>query len=907
MADERRDQDIVLAPNEYMFILDKTKGYVDVFVGPNKQSLSPTTDQPVVFDEVRKQFAEVGHSNAKQLVRTVPEGWYIVLKNPAPENRQPTGTGKQSSTILEVGKKVNIPGPVSFPLWPGQMAKVLKGHHLRSNQYLIGRVYDDQAARANWKKAVVKPVVSASTAPIMPASTPAQPDRPNPGPYSEPAQNSRVNPVIVASPAPPSAAPTHTIAEAKNLVMGQLLIIKGTDVSFYIPPTGVEIIPNDDGELVREAVTLERLEYCLLMDENGNKRYERGPMVVFPEPTEVFATKDAGEDEEPIRKFNALDLNENSGIYIKVIAEYSEGGKDFKVGDELFITGKDQMIYFPREEHAIVKYDKSEIHYGIAIPSGEARYVLNRNSGIIDLVKGPRVFLPDPRTEVVVRRILDWKFCNLLYPNNVAAATHNAVLAGVDVNTYMNDGGASVAAAAAGLDVFATNYAGSPGLAGPQGPQGLQGAMGGLYASASIGESGSSRGLMKRAARGFSGTSVERKTKYTEPRSITLPTKFDGALSVDVWTGYAVKLVTKSGDRRIVQGPKTVLLEYDEMPEIMELSTGKPKTTDNMFKTAYLRVKANKSSDIVMVETSDYCEVEVKLSYRMNFTGDPEKWFDVENYVKFMCDHLRSRLKSEARKHPVQRFYSQSTEIVRSVIVGTDGSGTKFEENGMHVYDVEVLSVKLRNPEIEKAIVDSQKDVIRTSLRLSAEKLNLLTTVESEDIKRRTAATQAETKTAMISIDAQIRAKQLELDLAVIEANAKVEAEKYERMLENEVRLSEVSTVVRLRSQADAESRAASDVLAQKAAIEMMRAEVESLVARAGAISGDIVAALQGFSDKALVEKITEAIAPMSLLGGGSVTEIMGKVFQGTSLAQHLLPSAPKNGSSPSAGAQVRG
>ncbi len=890
--DERRDQDVVLAPNEYMFILDKTKGFVDVFVGPNKQSLSPTTDQPVVFDEAKKQFVEVPHSGAKQLVRTVPEGWYIVLKNPAPDNQQPTGQGKQSSTRLEVGKKVNIPGPVSFPLWPGQMAKVLKGHHLRSNQYLIGRVYDDRAARENWKKAVVKPVATAASP--LGQTSPSGQTAATPGGYSGTGTPSIPDAEIVAA----------GIAEAKDLVMGQLLIIKGTDVSFYIPPTGVEIIPDDEGELVREAVTLERLEYCLLMDENGNKRYERGPMVVFPEPTEVFAAPEGEEGEEPIRKFKALDLNENSGIYIKVIADYSEDGEDYKVGKELFITGKDQMIYFPREEHAIVKYDKSEIHYGIAIPSGEARYVLDRNSGTIDLVKGPKVFLPDPRREVVVRRILDWKVCNLLYPNNAAAAAHNAALAGVDMSTYMNDGSAVVAAAAAGLEM-AMNYSGDVGFAGSPGASG--GTRGLFASSVALGDSAVSRGLRQGAvAKGFSGTSVERKTKYTEPRSITLPTKFDGALSIDIWTGYAVKLVTKSGQRRVVQGPQTVLLEYDEMPEVMELSTGKPKNTDNMIKTAYLRVLANKVSDLVLVETSDYCEVQVKLSYRMNFVGDPEKWFDVENYVKFMCDHLRSRLKSEVRKHTIEDFYAQSTEIVRAVIVGADGSGTSFEENGMHVYDVEVLSVKLQNPEIEKAIVESQREVIRSSLRLAAEKRSLLATVESEGVKRRMAAVQAETRTALITIDEEVRTKQLELDLMVIQANAKVESEKLARTLEAQTHLSEVASVERERAQLDAEARSRADGLAQQAKIDLMRAEVESLVARAGAITADVVQALQGFSDKALVEKITEAIAPMSLLGGGSVTEILAKVFSGTSLAKHLQALPPSNGSSSSIGAQSR-
>jgi major vault protein len=46
------------------------------------------------------------------------------------------------------------------------------------------------------------------------------------------------------------------------------------------------VVPDAAGVYVREAVTLERLEYCILLDEDGNKRFVQGPAVVFPEPTE---------------------------------------------------------------------------------------------------------------------------------------------------------------------------------------------------------------------------------------------------------------------------------------------------------------------------------------------------------------------------------------------------------------------------------------------------------------------------------------------------------------------------------------------------------------------------------------------------------------------------------------------
>lgn len=860
---------MVLAPNEFMFVLDRTKGHVDVFVGPTKQSLSGT-DAPVVFDEAKKQFREAGHVDAKQLMKTAPEGWYVVLKNPAKDGKPPIGNGKQTAAHLDVGKKVNLPGPVSFCLWPGQMAKVLKGHHLRSNQYLLGRVYDESAARENWKKAVVKRATQVT------AQTGAGDA---PGAQSQPASSQE------------QALQTQTVetlVQAEELTMGQLLIIKGTDVSFYIPPTGVEIMADEDGELVREAVTLERLEYCLLMDENGNKRYERGPAVVFPKPTEVFATTE-DKDGEETRKFSAIELNENSGIYVKVIADYEdeETGKEYKVGDERFITGKETMIYFPRAEHAIIKYDNNEIHYGIAIPDGEARYAMDRSTGVIDLVRGPKVFLPDPRHEVVVRRILDFKTCSLLYPNNRQAFAHNAALAGVDIDTYMSADQGPVAVAAA-MDAIAMNYAGPAGSHGMLRTTGLEGAIGAIGA---IGGSLRSRGLQSSAAKGFSGSSFERKTKYTEPRSITLPTKYDGAVSLNIYTGYAMMLVRKSGERRVVMGPQTVLLQYDELPEVMELSTGKPKNTDNLYRTAYLRVKANKVSDVVGAQTSDYCDVELKLSYLMDFTGDNKRWFDVENYVKFMCDNLRSKLKSEVRKHTIEHFYANSTDIIKKV-VANGGGGTLFEENGMNVYDVEVLGVAIKNSEIESLIVNSQRDAIKSNLNLASRKRQFEVTQELEDLARKAAGLEAETLAETLHLNTETAKQRLEHNLFVIEADAKAESEKIAKTLEQEEARTKVDEIVRGRFSMNVKAESEADVLRQAAKIQLTEKETQAAIDRLKAIEPGLIAALQAFGDKALIEKVATAVGPLTVFGGESATDIIGKVLKGTPLARHLATAA---------------
>jgi len=64
------------------------------------------------------------------------EGFYIVVENPAlsgaTKEHHIAGT-RTNAVDLAVGRRMNIPGPCSFALYPGQAADVIEGHHLRSN------------------------------------------------------------------------------------------------------------------------------------------------------------------------------------------------------------------------------------------------------------------------------------------------------------------------------------------------------------------------------------------------------------------------------------------------------------------------------------------------------------------------------------------------------------------------------------------------------------------------------------------------------------------------------------------------------------------------------------------------------------------------------------------------------
>jgi major vault protein len=180
----------------------------------------------------------------------------------------------------------------------------------------------------------------------------------------------------------------------------------------------------------------------------------------------------------------------------------------------------------------------------------------------------------------------------------------------------------------------------------------------------------------EKASKEIAVDEFDRDSSFTPPRTITLDTKYDGAVTINVWTGYAILVVSKTGTRKVIVGPQSYLLEYDEELEAVELSTGKPKNNEQTIKTVYLRVLYNKVSDMVNAESMDYTQVNIELSYRVNFEGESDKWFNVENYVKFLTDHLRSFIRNAVKKYSIVDFYAKGIEIIRDAVLGV------AEENG---------------------------------------------------------------------------------------------------------------------------------------------------------------------------------------------------------------------------------
>lgn len=770
MSDMQRERDLVLNPNEYAYVLDKTKGLISCVVGPYKMSLS-TSDALVTFNERTKRFEEASFTQAITIFTSAPENWYVVLKNPAESNKHPTPGTANPLLDLRIGKKVNIQGNISFPLYPGQMAKVIPGHRLRSNQYLLARVYD-----------------------------------------------------------------TESLADSNKYTIGQLLVIKGTEVQFYIPPTGIEVIPvNGKGnQYIRDAVTLERLEYCILKDEQGNKKYIHGAAVVFPEPTQSFVTNDNGG-----YKFKAIELSEISGIYVKVIADYEENGEKHKTGEELFITGKDQMIYYPRAEHAIIDYEGKIVHHAIAIPVGEGRYILNRKTGVIKTVRGSAMYLPDPREEVVVQRRLTVGQCNLWYPGNSDVLAYNTGITPVNIqSTDMN--------------VVHTSFCHTHTLTADR---------------------------------------FSRQNTYSKPRTIVLDNKYDGVVTIEVWTGYAINVISKNGDRKVITGPQTYLMEYDETLEALELSTGKPKTTDHLLETVFLRTSNNKISDLIKVQTKDYVEVEIKVSYCVDFLPEyKDKWFSVQNYVKYMCDRQRSLIKAAAKIYNIEEFYENAARIVRDIALNisskeaeTKQIGRFFKENGMLVHDVEILSVHI-DADIQDIMTEHQEKIIKQSLELSAADKEIEISEQLANIEQ--------ARIDLLYANKQYKLKQdslyAEQELAEQAKLSRLQEQEESAKRQAEFKLQEVldaiqkATLARQKEISDAELARKQE--SNKLEIDKQNAYTKSLKTIIDSISPDLIASMNSSANAQLLQTIAQAMSPYAIARGESIADVTNLLLRGTSL-----------------------
>ena len=522
------------------------------------------------------------------------------------------------------------------------------------------------------------------------------------------------------------------------------------------------------------------------------------------------------------------------------------------------------MIYYPRPEHTFISYDGKIKHHAIAIPKGEGRYIMNRKTGQIKTVVGPAMYLPDPREEVVVRRVLSKTQCELWYPGNEEVLNANGYFKPIKAKTKELD--------AALTSINAANTV--------------------MYTSSFVGNTLSSAISsvdINNLPEVNENSNVNRKSEYTAPRTLNLSSgKFEGAVSLDVWTGFAVNVISKDGSRKVVKGPQTIILDYDQTLDMLSLSTGKPKTTDKLEKTVFLRHENNRVSDVIYVTTKDSVTASIKISYLVNFDDEmQEKWFSIDNYVKHLCDWGRAEIKEYVSNCGVEDLYYNTALVVKNALGLIEADFITFEENGMMLNGVEVLDLEL-DGRVAEYIEETNLDKLQKKLEKQVE-------AEKFEVQKEILAINAE-KTRLnsqyIQEKIKLEAKEFELSRSVQFAEKEAYDNEEKRKYEAQVELDDLKNFLH-NAELEREKKSKELELEHaraQAEIEKAKedAKAEALVKILSAVGPELAAAMNDANNKEIISAMMNAVSPYAMARGEEVSETINRMVRGTSLEKMI-------------------
>jgi major vault protein len=242
----------------------------------------------------------------------------------------------------------------------------------------------------------------------------------------------------------------------------------------------------------------------------------------------------------------------------------------------------------------------------------------------------------------------------------------------------------------------------------------------------------------------------------------------------------------------------------------------------------------------------------------------------VRDYVGLLCDHLGSILRAAARTVSIDAFHADGTEILRTAILGEKKAseprqGRLFDENGMWVYDVEILETQILDPEVNKLLSDAQRSAIAAEVKRRQEELRLSSEKQKEAVDREIYAARMLT----LGSQAELEAARHELERA--KSAAVVALDKLAKVgkAANEAEAFALESASRLRA---AEGQAELERRGLEASVVAFRGQME-------AMAPELVATLKSLGNQHLATELARHASPLAILGGESVTDVVERLL----------------------------
>lgn len=902
---ERGSRKIPVTERQFLWVQDDDKGEVILHVGPTM--VSPTAADRVVIDDGLGGFREDGKARPQRMVE-LSDSQYAVLYNPLLDRREdedPNGSfrpGRNEARPLRNGTRHMIPGPCSFYLRPGQRVEVRDAHELASNQYLVVKVYGEVDESAPYFEITSKSAaITTATAEEVEGSS--------------------------------SSAGLEGV-EPMELTRGQLIVIRGLDTQFYIPPTGVDVVPD------------------LTVDEKGTRlTAEAARKVLGRMPS---AGPSGGEEEARPGRFAGVEQAARARHQVQRAPQQQMMQQQMmEPAPELSESDLSTLLESDVHREALEREMRKARLVRQAVVLGEKEFcVILDADGKRQIKVGPARVFPGPYDsfmttgsnnriyyayELLPQRALWLRFIAPIVQDKLRSRLPR----GVELDQEEYFPGDEMILTGVNSFFFPFNeieilhpLTGQPHVGNDHADVFIE-AIGidqksGIYVrDLTTGEARLVRGKRSYLVDPRKEVHITRSVPPDDWNLWIVPGEPHKRTSQPVTTPWAISIVVphntavlaaSAAGQRVIEGPCVELLEYDEKLVPMTLSTGTPKTDERTIRTCFLRTVGNQVSDVVTVHTSDFVSIDVRVSYRVTFDkAHREMWFNHENYVGVLTDHLRSLVRGRCRQLSLKDLWANIPTIIRDIILGekteAGRTGRLFEENGMRVTEVEVLTSEILDEEIAELLETVQRESVSLHISDQQAKEQLRSEQLRHQLEQERLVMQREARERQSELNKLVR--QLEHDARVTEVRNKEEAAReaaelqaarealaLKAKIEREVlafdaamsRLQkETETQVeaaRLQHEEEQKHRGALSELE----IALIRAQSAATVAERQAIQPGLVEALTGLGDKVLLSEVAQNMNLVSLFKGKDVASLFSDILGGTKLGRTIEGLLPPGG-----------
>ena len=731
---EHTTEKVPITDREYLWAKNVDTGEVALHVGPTQ--FQPSAADRIVIDDGKGGFTDAPTSTPRKMVE-VTDGQYGVIFNPVQEPEGcPNGAfkeGKNKTAKLLNGTKSMVPGPCSFYLRPGQRCEVRDAHRLEANEYVVVEVQGSVDRESPYFE------VTAKAAKITTAiEANVQLD-----------EAGEVEPVKV------------------TLRLGQRIVITGLATNFYIPPSGVDVVPDtsldDSGRKLTPDVArrmLKKMQASSVVDASATVDPAWSYLGDTQKAQELLAQY-SSTSHDPVFVNSADQSTRGRHAITRSVSNRAETRLDCgslddsdRRNDAARVHLEHMMDSNPQFQQAVQKEARKAALVRRAVVLSEKEFcVLIDEDGKRQVKQGPARVFPGPydrfQTDGSRNRVYD---AYELLPQRAlwlrvitkidAAALATKLPEGVHLEKECFNPGDEMLVHGVSAFFFPFNEVEVLDAVGKS-------VVGNDHSSVLIEEIGIDQksGIYVRDLRTGEVKLIRGKTSYlVDPRRevqifrlvsaddwnlmigeqephkrTTAEVRTPWALSVTVPHNMAV-LATSAVGQRVIEGPCVELLEYEERLAVLKLSKGRPKDARQSLNTCFLRVRGNRVSDMIDFVTYDSVPIRVTVSYTITFLDEyKDMWFNHMNYVQLLANQLRSLLRGNLRKIDFLTLWPRLEDDIRDVVlstrIGDEGErpGRTFKhDNGMHIHAIDVIDSSI----MDDRIAERMQAVQTTSVAL---------------------------------------------------------------------------------------------------------------------------------------------------------------------------------------------